>query len=145
MRLKYFITAFLLLTVTAFVQNVSSEVASDNTTLELTSEETAFLKSLKQVRLGVDSSRPPFEFIDEKGVYSGITAGFIEYCTKRLGINIVLVKGLNVGAAMKKLQDGEIDVIPKISLTRSVPKVFYLQSRMPRLPQLLLPVKMSDT
>ncbi|QWR77600.1 transporter substrate-binding domain-containing protein [Candidatus Magnetomonas plexicatena] len=115
MRLKYFITAFLLLTVTAFVQNVSSEVASDNTTLELTSEETAFLKSLKQVRLGVDSSRPPFEFIDEKGVYSGITAGFIEYCTKRLGINIVLVKGLNVGAAMKKLQDGEIDVIPKIS------------------------------
>ncbi|WP_420265329.1 transporter substrate-binding domain-containing protein [Candidatus Magnetominusculus dajiuhuensis] len=91
-----------------------SETASDNMTVALTPEEREFIKG-KKVRLGVDSARPPYEFIDDKGVYSGMSAGFIETCAKRLGIEIVLVPGLNVGAAMKKLKDGEIDVIPKIS------------------------------
>ncbi|MBF0320610.1 MAG: transporter substrate-binding domain-containing protein [Nitrospirae bacterium] len=89
-------------------------IAPDNVTTELTAEEKAFLKGRK-IRLGVDSARPPYEFIDEKGVYSGMSAGFIETCAKRLGIEIVLVPGLNVGAAIKKLKEGEIDVIPKIS------------------------------
>lgn len=96
---------------------VLSVAAPDNITsgsVELTTEEREFLKG-KTVRLGVDSARAPYEFIDEKGIYSGISAGFIELCAKRLGIEIVLVPGLNVGAAMKKLAEGEIDVIPKIS------------------------------
>lgn len=83
-------------------------------TLNLTAEERAFLYG-RTLRLGVDSARPPFEFIDEKGVYSGISAGFMEACVKRLGIKTVLVPGLNVGAAMRKMKEGEIDVIPKIS------------------------------
>lgn len=82
--------------------------------LSLTPEEKSFLAD-KELRLGVDSARPPFEFIDEKGAYSGISAGFMEACLQRLGVRRVLVTGLNVGAAMKKLKEGEIDVIPKIS------------------------------
>ncbi|MFZ4437088.1 MAG: PAS domain S-box protein [Syntrophales bacterium] len=82
--------------------------------VDLTAEERAFLAG-KQLRLGVDSARPPFEFIDEKGVYSGISAGFMQACLERLGVSSVLVPGLNVGAAMKKLKEGEIDIIPKIS------------------------------
>jgi PAS domain S-box-containing protein len=89
-------------------------VSPESIRIELTPEEKSFLTG-KQLRLGVDSARPPFEFIDEKGVYSGISAGFIEACAKRLGVEIVLVPGLNVGAAMKKMKEGEIDVIPKIS------------------------------
>ncbi|MBF0464325.1 MAG: transporter substrate-binding domain-containing protein [Nitrospirae bacterium] len=115
MRFNSCIAICLLLGSIAFVQNVSSEIHSDNRTIELTSEERAFLQTIKQVRLGVDSARQPFEFITEKGVYSGISAGFIKFCARRLGISIVLVPDLNVGAAMKKLNDGEIDVIPKIS------------------------------
>ncbi len=88
--------------------------SAESIRIELTPEEKSFLAG-KQLRLGVDSARPPFEFIDEKGVYSGISAGFIEACAKRLGVEIVLVPGLNVGAAMKKMKEGEIDVIPKIS------------------------------
>ncbi len=52
--------------------------------LNLTAEERALLAG-KTLRLGVDSARLPFEFKDEKGIYSGISAGFIEACVKRLG------------------------------------------------------------
>jgi ABC-type amino acid transport substrate-binding protein len=82
--------------------------------VDLTAEEQAFLAG-KQLRLGVDSARPPFEFLDEKGVYSGISAGFMQACLQRLGVSYVLVPGLNVAAAMKKMDAGEIDVIPKIA------------------------------
>ncbi|MBF0553370.1 MAG: transporter substrate-binding domain-containing protein [Nitrospirae bacterium] len=117
MALKRLLAAgifLLLLSIFFLTTPVLSEVAPDNVSVALTPEEREFLKG-KKVRLGVDSARPPYEFIDEKGVYSGISAGFIEACAKRLGFDIVLVPGLNVGAAMKKLIDGEIDVIPKIS------------------------------
>ncbi len=105
---------FLLLFDAFFIPIFAWATVDGNATVELTPAERAFLAG-KQVRLGVDSARPPFEFIDEKGVYSGISAGFIEACAKRLGIEIVLVSGLNVGAAMKKMKEGEVDVIPKIS------------------------------
>ncbi|MBA4395638.1 MAG: bifunctional diguanylate cyclase/phosphodiesterase, partial [Desulfobacca sp.] len=84
--------------------------------IDLTAEERAFLVG-KQLRLGVDSARPPFEYLDEKGVYSGISAGFIQDCAKRLGVSIGVVPGLTVSAAMEKAKAGEIDEIPKITPT----------------------------
>jgi PAS domain S-box-containing protein len=111
-RIPLFIL-LLLLSVSFAVPSLAQEKAGD-VQIDLTAEEKAFLAG-KQFRLGVDSARPPFEFIDEKGVYSGISAGFMEACVKRLGVSIVLVPGLNVGPAMKKMKEGEIDVIPKIS------------------------------
>ncbi|MBF0569142.1 MAG: transporter substrate-binding domain-containing protein, partial [Nitrospirae bacterium] len=85
-----------------------------NSLVELTNEERAFLNG-RQVRIGVDSDRAPYEFLDHDGVYSGISADFIKVCAQRLGIQLVIVPGLSVSAAIKKLQDGEIDVITKIA------------------------------
>ncbi|KWT95080.1 transporter substrate-binding domain-containing protein [Candidatus Magnetominusculus xianensis] len=110
---RYIKTGILIILMTVvFAGTVTPEPVPDN--IGLTQEEKEFIKGRK-MRLGVDSARPPYEFIDETGVYSGISAGFIETCAKRLGIEIVLVPGLNVGAAMKKMKEGEIDLIPKIS------------------------------
>ncbi|MBF0473392.1 MAG: transporter substrate-binding domain-containing protein, partial [Nitrospirae bacterium] len=107
----YIIALFLLIIIIDV--SIPNVTLSENN-IELTPEEKAFVTG-KKVRLGVDSARPPFEFIDEKGRYCGISAAFIELCSKSLGLHIVLVPGLNVGAAMKKLGEGEIDIIPKIS------------------------------
>jgi PAS domain S-box-containing protein len=103
----------LLLSASFAVPSLAQEKAGGGQ-VELTAEERAFLVG-KQLRLGVDSARPPFEFLDEKGVYSGISAGFMQACLQRLGVPYVLVPGLNVSAAMKKMDAGEIDVIPKIA------------------------------
>ncbi|MBF0119905.1 MAG: transporter substrate-binding domain-containing protein [Desulfobacterales bacterium] len=80
----------------------------------LTEEERAFISG-KQIRLGVDSARPPFEYINEKGVYSGISAEFIIAAAKKLGISIVPQKDMKWTEAMEKVKIGQIDVIPKVT------------------------------
>ena len=115
MIFKRLLLAILTLLLSApFVLPSLAQEKSGEVRIDLTAEERAFLLG-KQLRLGVDSARPPFEFLDEKGVYSGISAGFIQVCLQRLGVPFVLVPGLNVSAALKKMEAGEIDVIPKIA------------------------------
>jgi len=111
---RVLLVALTLLLSASFAVPSPAQEKAGSVQVDLTAEERAFLAG-KKLRLGVDSARPPFEFIDEKGVYSGISAGFMEACLQRLGVPFVLVPGLNVGAAMKKMDAGEIDVIPKIS------------------------------
>ena len=82
--------------------------------VDLTAEERAFLAG-KQLRLGVDLARPPFEYVDEKGAYTGISAEFIAAAAKRLGIAVVPQKGMKWTEAMEKVKVGEIDVIPKVT------------------------------
>ncbi len=94
-------------------QKISGDVSSIP---DLTAEERAFLAG-RQIRLGVDSARPPFEYVDEKGSYSGISAGFIEDCAKRLGIVIGTVPGLTVSGAIDRVKSGEVDVVPKVTPT----------------------------
>lgn len=84
--------------------------------IPLTSEEKAFLAG-RTIRLGVDSARPPFEFIDGQGAYSGISAAVIQVCARRLGLGVTVVPGLPVAQAVQKADLGEIDVIPKITPT----------------------------
>lgn len=82
--------------------------------VKLTEEERAFLNG-KQFRLGIDSNRPPFEFIDEKGNYTGMSAEFMVELAKRLNITIVIQKDVTWKDALEKTKTGEIDIIPKIT------------------------------
>jgi len=115
-NLKRLFIALLLLLSTSFTLPSLAEEKGGSVKVDLTAEERAFLAG-KQLRLGVDSARPPFEFLDEKGAYSGICAGFIEECAKRIGVTTSKVPGLTVSAAIDKVKSGEIDVIPKVTPT----------------------------
>jgi PAS domain S-box-containing protein len=83
-------------------------------TIELTAEERAFLSG-KQLRLGIDVARPPFEYVDGKGAYTGISAEFINAAAKKLGITVVPLKEIKWNDAMEKVKVGEIDVISKVT------------------------------
>jgi PAS domain S-box-containing protein len=63
----------------------------------------------------VDVARPPFEHVDEKGAYTGISAEFIAEAAKRLGIAVVPQTGMKWTEAMEKVKVGDIDVIPKVT------------------------------
>jgi PAS domain S-box-containing protein len=95
----------------------ASDTSTQSPSISLTKEEKAFLAGRK-IRIGVDSARPPFEFIDGKGAYSGISASFIQECAKRIGLTVEVVPNLTVAQAMGKAMAGEIDVIPKITPTQ---------------------------
>jgi ABC-type amino acid transport substrate-binding protein len=84
--------------------------------LGLTAEEKAFLSGLV-IRLGVDASRPPFEFFDAHGQYSGITAGFVAEVAKRLGLTMAPQPNLPWTEAMQLVKTGGVDAIPKATPT----------------------------
>ena len=51
----------------------------------------------------MDVARPPFEYLDEEGAYTGISAEFIEAAAKRLGIAVVPQKGMKWTEAREKV------------------------------------------
>ena len=82
--------------------------------VDLTKEEREFLEG-RQIRLGIDVARAPFEYIDEGEAYRGICADFINIAAKKLGITVVPLKKLKWSDAMQKIKAGEVDVIPKVT------------------------------
>jgi len=65
----------------------------------------------------VDPSWPPFEFVDEKGVYSGVGAGYVELVAARLGITMIPQAGLSWTEVIAKAEAGEIDILPAVART----------------------------
>ncbi|MBF0497861.1 MAG: transporter substrate-binding domain-containing protein [Deltaproteobacteria bacterium] len=111
------VALFPILNDAALVPAIAGETAAGNVKVDLTEAERAFLAG-KQIRLGVDDARPPFEFINEKGDYAGICAGFVEVLSARLGITMIPQEKLKWHDAMEKVKIGEVDVIPKVTPTK---------------------------
>jgi two-component system, sensor histidine kinase and response regulator len=87
---------------------------ADTNSLNLTPEEQAFVTG-KTLRLGIDNARPPFEYIDQQGSYSGISAAFIKAAAKKLGIAIAPQAAITWNQAMDEIKTGGVDVIPKVT------------------------------
>ena len=84
---------------------------------ELTGEEEAWLAEHKDIRLGVDPSWPPFEFIDDLGAYRGMCSDYVAEVESMLGVTMLPQKDLAQGGMIEKARAGEIDVIPCIEST----------------------------
>ncbi|MBF0094997.1 MAG: transporter substrate-binding domain-containing protein [Alphaproteobacteria bacterium] len=82
--------------------------------LQLNASERDWLATRPDVRLGDDFLWPPFAFMDEKGVYGGISSGYVASVSKRLGITIRPVPGLTWAQVLEKLKRGEIDMLPAV-------------------------------
>lgn len=82
--------------------------------LKLTAEEQQWLAAHRQIRLSDDFSWPPFVFRDDKGVYGGISSGYMDWLSKSLGIEISPVYGLTWAEVVEKAKAGEIDLLPAV-------------------------------
>ncbi|MDD0842102.1 bifunctional diguanylate cyclase/phosphodiesterase [Pseudomonas sp. Gutcm_11s] len=85
--------------------------------LELSQEEKAWLEQHPQLRLGIDASWPPFEFRDEQGRYSGLSAAYVELIEKRLNMDIVPVEPSSWSEVMSSAKNGQLDLLPGIMST----------------------------
>ena len=86
--------------------------------LSLTVEEKAWIEGHKTIRIGVDPAYPPFEFIDNKGVYSGMASDYLKLMGKRLGVTFKVVTGLTWTQVVEGTKDGTVDVAPVMSPTK---------------------------
>ena len=87
--------------------------------LTLTPEERAWLAEHPSIRLGVDTSWPPFEFRDEQGRYQGLAAGYVGLLQERLGVSLTPVEPKTWTQVLEQAKDGRLDLLPGIMATRS--------------------------
>ncbi|MEA4929453.1 MAG: transporter substrate-binding domain-containing protein [Candidatus Limiplasma sp.] len=87
-------------------------------------EELDFMAAHPDIRLGVDPTFVPYEFIDTDGVYKGIAADYIELISKATGLTMTVAKGLTWAQAYEKAVGRELDVLPCVAQTAEREKYF---------------------
>ena len=85
--------------------------------LTFTDEEQQWLKNHPELRLGVDATWPPFEFRDEQGVYTGLTADYVKLIKERLGVTVKLEEPSTWSAVLKLTKDNQLDWLPSVMST----------------------------
>jgi len=85
--------------------------------IELTDSERKWLAQHPDIRLADDFARPPFVFEDDKGNFSGISSGYIELISERLGVKIRPVKGFTWTQVLEQVKSGGVDILPAIVRT----------------------------
>ncbi len=85
--------------------------------LTLTPEERAWLAEHPSIRLGMDTSWPPFEYRDEQGRYQGLAAGYIGLLQERLGVSLTPVEPKTWAQVLEQAKDGRLDLLPGIMAT----------------------------
>ena len=85
--------------------------------IEFTEEEKEFLKNKGIIKMAVDPDWLPFEKVDEKGKYIGISADFIKLIEKKSNIKIELVPTKDWNESLDLSKRGKVDILPFLNQT----------------------------
>ncbi|MGE5503807.1 MAG: ATP-binding protein [Actinomycetota bacterium] len=107
----------------------SPSAARDLDGLSLTDHERQWLAEHPNIRLGDDFMWPPFAFVDDKGVYSGISSGYMDWIARSLQTEIRPVLGLTWAQVVDRVKAHEIDLLPAV--VRSKEREAYLNFTKP--------------
>ncbi len=77
------------------------------------------------IRLGIDPSWPPYEFIDHSGQLQGISADVINLIEQRLGIQFKVTSQHSWAETLKKAKNHDVDLL--ISITKTADREHYLR------------------
>ncbi len=94
-----------------------SPPSNETTTFELSPNERQWLDEHPSILLGVNPSQPPIEFIDEHGVYRGLSSEYIEELSKMLGIRMTPMPGLTWSETFTSIETRDIDLLPATTIT----------------------------
>lgn len=97
---------------------------AENTEINFSENELNFIKNHQYIKVGVDPNFLPFEYIDSKGEYNGISKDYTDIITKKTGINFIIQKDLSWPETYDLAVKGEIDILPAVSETAERDKHF---------------------
>jgi len=83
----------------------------------LSKKEEKWIAGHKIVRLGVDSSFPPFEYIDKEGRYKGIAASILDLIERKIGVIFEVVHNKNWSVTLDGVKNGTVDLMSLITPT----------------------------
>ena len=85
--------------------------------LNFTPEEQAWLQAHPVIRVGIDRDFAPYEWIDAKGNYVGLSAEYIALIEQRLGVKLDIIKDKSWAEILEMAQRGELDMISNANKT----------------------------
>lgn len=94
-------------------------------TIDLNAEELEWISKHKVVKVVVDNTMAPYEFIDENGEIAGIAGGYYKKISEKLGIKFEWVGNENWQNAFSYLNSGEAKVLSGLVYTPERAKVFH--------------------
>jgi signal transduction histidine kinase/CheY-like chemotaxis protein/HPt (histidine-containing phosphotransfer) domain-containing protein len=92
----------------------------------LTQEEQDFIALHPVVRVGIDTSFAPFEFLDEQKRYVGIAPDFLQLVAERTGLTFEPAKDVPYAEAQRMVLNGELDLLPTLGWTPERETMFLL-------------------
>ncbi len=85
--------------------------------LDFTPAEQAWLQAHPVIRVGIDRDFAPYEWLDAKGDYVGLSADYIALVEQRLGVKLEIVKDKSWAEIIAMAQRGELDMIANANKT----------------------------
>ncbi|MDI1291136.1 MAG: EAL domain-containing protein [Methylobacter sp.] len=85
--------------------------------LYFTPAEQAWLQAHPVIRVGIDRDFAPYEWLDAKGDYVGLSADYIALVEQRLGVKLEIVKDKSWAEIIAMAQRGELDMIANVNKT----------------------------
>ncbi|MCG8080344.1 MAG: transporter substrate-binding domain-containing protein [Candidatus Thiodiazotropha taylori] len=88
--------------------------SSDRRLLNLTAEQRAWLNQIGRLRVGIDTAWDPIEFVDENGVYQGISSDYVSYFSSVLHLSIDVKKDLTWQEVLDAARNRQLDLLPAL-------------------------------
>jgi signal transduction histidine kinase len=88
--------------------------AAANDTDFLSQSERTWLADHPVITIGVNPNSAPYEFFDEKGKFTGISAEYLALLAKKLNITLKIVAAPNWAGLLTMAQEKKIDIVPAI-------------------------------
>lgn len=77
----------------------------------LTSADREWLKSLGTLRVGYETDRVPYSFIDKDGQLSGLAGDYLSLVSKELGLQLEYVPARDLGELQRRVEAKEVDLV----------------------------------
>jgi PAS domain S-box-containing protein len=120
------------------LNEIAARLAPRQRIIELTDDEKSWLAAHKNIRLGVNPERPPFEYFDAAKIYAGIASDYVRRLNQQLKVNMQPVDGLTRLQVMTAAKAGQIDVLPCAVKTPELSQFFLFTNPYLSLPMVIL-------
>ena len=95
--------------------NFNSEPETVAPSLVLSPQEKAWLRSLPPLQVGFDSNWPPFSYVDDAGRPAGITADYLAYLSRTLGVVFNRARTSDWSSTIDAFQRGDLAILSTAS------------------------------
>ncbi|WP_078118624.1 transporter substrate-binding domain-containing protein [Thiosocius teredinicola] len=85
--------------------------------VQLSDDELAWLNEHRELRIAIDPTFAPYEFVDESGQYRGVSADYLRLLERKLGVRFERVPTVGWDESQAAAKDHRADILPLLNRT----------------------------